>query len=762
MSSRETGRNNQMNPPQLEQEARPQPKRAGALAAFLDRWQWIVVAALCGLALWIRVVPRYDLVFQQGIVNFQEVDAWYHVRVAENLVRHFPWRIMVDPYVAFGHVQDTTTAPFYDWLLGLIAWLAGGGSPSEALLHVIAAWYPAVLAVFAVVTVFVLGRRVFGLPAALVAAAVLATLPGHFLRVSSLGFTDHHIMESLLAVLFFLLLLRAFEQPRSIGRALIAGLTFAAYLLTFHGASFLVGFVLIWAVYDRVRSLWPREEPAPSFQPLYIVFLVALCVCLLFRHVLWMNYSIAGLAAGGVAIAALEWFANWCRRFRHTRLAFFGTLATAGALALIPAALFVSSWRHLARRFLARLSPAFFGNAGGVNELQSLIYDKGHLTLTPVMLQFYGAFLFAFLGLLWLGESSIRGAKPGRSLIFFWGLITGVMALGELRMTYYFATAVALLAGYAAANLFASGRKTAWATGAGLVVLVFGPNLYAAANADQPNGISADWKETMDWMRTSTPEPFGDPAFYYARYRRQDFGPAYQYPSSAYSVMAWWDYGYWLINVGRRIPVTNPTQANADDAADFYLAQSESGAMPLLRKWRTRYVVVNERLPLWPTTEEQFVGDFPAFFDYSHTHRRNEYLLVAYQTDAQGKRTAKAFYRPAYYRSMVVRLFVYGGQPVDGHDGAEILWLRKAPGGRGYPEVIGTRRLQPAEDPLAAEAACRDEGCVLVGDNPLVSCVPLEALRNFRPVFSSTSASMGIGSTARKEVQVYEVTEPSK
>ena len=72
----------------------------------------------------IRVIPRFDLVFQAGFVNFQETDAWYHVRVAENLVRHFPGASWWTHMSLFGKVQDTATAPFYDWLLGMIAWLA--------------------------------------------------------------------------------------------------------------------------------------------------------------------------------------------------------------------------------------------------------------------------------------------------------------------------------------------------------------------------------------------------------------------------------------------------------------------------------------------------------------------------------------------------------------------------------------------------------------------------------------------------------------
>ena len=79
------------------------------------------------------------------------------------------------------------------------------------------------------VAVFLLAKLVFDLRAALLAAAIIATLPGHFLHVSSLGFTDHHVMESLLVTVFFYLLLRAIQAPQSIGISVAAGLTLTAY-----------------------------------------------------------------------------------------------------------------------------------------------------------------------------------------------------------------------------------------------------------------------------------------------------------------------------------------------------------------------------------------------------------------------------------------------------------------------------------------------------------------------------------------------------
>jgi hypothetical protein len=225
--------------------------------------------------------------------------------------------------------------------------------------------------------------------------------------------------------------------------------------------------------------------------------------------------------------------------------------------------------------------------------------------------------------------------------------------------------------------------------------------------------------------------------------------------------MAWWDYGYWIEDLARRIPVTNPSQTNAEVVADFFLSQSEQEAIPLLKTWRTRYVVVDDRLPLWPATGEVLLGDYPAFFEYSHAHRREDYIMMAYQPDAEGKLVPKVFYLPDYYRSLVVRLFVFGGQAVDGRGGATVLFLRpKTPPRPGsYQDVVGAKRFESAQDALAAEAACRNEGCVLAGDNPLISCVALEALQQFRPVFSSTTSVIGFGTAGRKAVQVYEFTD---
>jgi asparagine N-glycosylation enzyme membrane subunit Stt3 len=55
----------------------------------LARW---ALAVACALAFALRSLP-FSAVFRPGFVNYQETDAWFHVRVMEHLVRHFPFRL---------------------------------------------------------------------------------------------------------------------------------------------------------------------------------------------------------------------------------------------------------------------------------------------------------------------------------------------------------------------------------------------------------------------------------------------------------------------------------------------------------------------------------------------------------------------------------------------------------------------------------------------------------------------------------------------
>ena len=66
----------------------------------MRRLDLLWLAAILLIAAGLRVWAPWDDVLGTGRVNFLETDAWYHLRLIENQVRNFPWRVSADPYAA--------------------------------------------------------------------------------------------------------------------------------------------------------------------------------------------------------------------------------------------------------------------------------------------------------------------------------------------------------------------------------------------------------------------------------------------------------------------------------------------------------------------------------------------------------------------------------------------------------------------------------------------------------------------------------------
>src|SRR5450756_1814058 len=69
-----------------------------------------VMLLIFGIALFLRAYPPQGSVFGSGWTKFSEVDPWYHVRLIENLVQHFPHRIVFDPYTFYPCLLYTSDA----------------------------------------------------------------------------------------------------------------------------------------------------------------------------------------------------------------------------------------------------------------------------------------------------------------------------------------------------------------------------------------------------------------------------------------------------------------------------------------------------------------------------------------------------------------------------------------------------------------------------------------------------------------------------
>ena len=99
-----------------------------------------------------------------------------------------------------------------------------------------------------------------------------------------------------------------------------------------------------------------------------------------------------------------------------------------------------------------------------------------------------------------------------------------------------------------------------------------------AAFAKDAVSIGPEWQDSLKWLEASTPA-----TSYYLE------------PSETpeYGVLSWWDYGNWIIYVGKRPAVSNNFQTGVEDSARFFITDSEEEAKTIVEKLNVKYVITD-------------------------------------------------------------------------------------------------------------------------------------------------------------------------
>ncbi len=132
----------------------------------------ILVALFFGVALYLRVYLPYDQVFVSEWIKFTSIDAYFHMRLVDNLVHNFPHHMVIDPYRIYPGAAGVSIS-FFDWLLAGIIWVIGLGSPTQHTVDVVGVYFPAVLGALTVIPVYFIGRELFGRWAGVISAGIL-------------------------------------------------------------------------------------------------------------------------------------------------------------------------------------------------------------------------------------------------------------------------------------------------------------------------------------------------------------------------------------------------------------------------------------------------------------------------------------------------------------------------------------------------------------------------------------------------------------
>jgi hypothetical protein len=234
----------------------------------------------------------------------------------------------------------------------------------------------------------------------------------------------------------------------------------------------------------------------------------------------------------------------------------------------------------------------------------------------------------------------------------------------------------------------------------------------AALTTTRAGGMPDYWFDAMQWLRTNTPEPFASPDYYHARYAATD-------PPADFTVMNWWDQGYWILQTGRRVPVTNPTQSGAVNAAAFLTATDESEALSLLAAARARYVIVDWELPFRDGADGALAGRFQNLADWAGIPTSRYYSLCFSRKTEGGPWVPTWLYREAYYQTMVYRLMVLGGAASRAAGNTYVVQVRQRSDANGSAFCEIVERWQHANsDAAKAMASQRGAGFEAVGLTP--------------------------------------------
>lgn len=669
-----------------------------------------MLAVILAVAAGLRVWAPWDDVLGGSRVNFLETDAWYHVRLAESQVRNFPHRVTVDPY-ATPDGQYVPVAPLLDSIVATAAFVTGGRNASTEHIERVAALVPAVVGVLAVVAVWALATVAFDRRAGLIAGLLAAVLPGHFLDRSLVGFVDHHALEVLLSF--------ATLACISYGSVFGAGAFLGLYLLAWASGSYFVAILALWMVVTAIAA--PKQR-ASAAQFSAATSVIALAIVIVFQDsgLYRYNTQIAALIGLLLLSATVFFFAD-----RMIKVIGIGLLAMAAAAGL--------AWTllpDLVNQVIAdvsRFRPDPTRMA--VLEARPLFLYQGNWDWWQPWTFFRSGFYAGIVAVVSLAIATWRTRRVDHLLIICFTIANYLATIGQNRFGYYLVPATAVVMSWLAVRVFDWGgvphadnptpkvrsilpfqREIAVIAVAGLLVA---PNLVPAAiTTTRAGGMPGAWFDAMQWLKTNTPEPFTSPDFYFARYADTN-------PPASFSIMNWWDQGYWIMQTAHRVPVSNPTQTGAVDAAKFFTATSEQTALELMQRHRSRYAIVDYELPFRDGTDGSLQGRFQNLADWAGIPTSRYYSLCFSRRSESDPWQPTWIFREAYYQSMAYRLMVLGGKGVNPSNSTWVVQTRERNdvNGRPFCEIANRWQYERSEE-AKVTASQRGAGFETVGLTP--------------------------------------------
>jgi dolichyl-diphosphooligosaccharide--protein glycosyltransferase len=441
-----------------------------------------------GISFYIRTYFPYDQVFVGDTIKFTSVDAYFHMRLVDNLAQNYPVLLNFDPYLLYPQGIRIDNIHFFDWLLAGIIWVISLGSPTQHVIDMVGVYFPPVLAALTVIPTYFIAKTLFGRLAGIFSAGLIAILPGEFLGRSMLGFTDHHVAEVLFITTAMMFLIMAIKDSREKGLtfqhvrdrdwtiirkplifSLFAGLFMGIYLITWIGALLFVFAITVYFAVQMIINHLKRQSIDYLAITGFILFFTSLLVYVLFsrRTISMMSLSIALIlpVAMGLISSKLN---KWKARPVYYPLSLV-------VLGLIGLGIFYAISPSFFRGVFGEFAIFSWGGQRTIIEMQPFLFPQGDWTLGLAWGNFYNGFLLAsacilyylfyFVLRIFIGSRISRFKIGGVSIfpesftaekntLLIWSTIILLATLGQRRFAYYMAVNVAILSAFLSWHFF--------------------------------------------------------------------------------------------------------------------------------------------------------------------------------------------------------------------------------------------------------------------------------------------------------------------
>ena len=549
----------------------------------------------------------------------------------------------------------------------------------------------------------------------------LISLSLSFFFRSLLGQTDHHHLDVLFSSLTILFLILSFKKGRDLSKkkefwiyTVLTGIALGLYFLLWTGALLFLFIIFVTIILYYLIEFFRGKNQEWVLKMGSLIFLIGLAMIspffghpdLLQAPLYNINHLVAFLLGiFGFLITFLvgrfvrkKQLASW---YLLGILIFLGLLVIYMLSVISPQA-FLSIFDSFKAINIGHTSQ--HGEVDWRTHARELIGEMHPMKIERAIENYGYLFYFSFVSLGFVVYNFLKKRKPEDLYLIIWFLVVfltcGIAptAFGQVRFGYYLSVIIALLCGFLGVKSLTFGinnfkqykkNRTESYSRAQFVVslllifnvifFIFYPfpfNLVFSFPENLPNIISNaigtatystviqdnDIYETLSWIKEHTPDPGID---YYGYYKEPILDKktkkieSYDYPDTAYGILASWDIGHMLTYYSHRIPNANPFQQGLGKITEqgeivpgettFFIENDENKAVEMMEELKTRYIITDYGKAMG-------MGAFYGTQLWATEGEGNYYL-------AEGEANNQAVFTTRKYdQSMVVRLHYFDGR----------------------------------------------------------------------------------------------------